>query len=643
MRHYHLLVLFLITTVSTLPAKAGSFNEIPITTAEDSISKQIPDDILVKMPTEELLHSCVAFPYVFDYFICRGEFPEFSLLDKEYNGYAELFRRDDFVNVLLGEYQDLSKQIEKIQNADGSEKGALSFKYLIYEYMMTEAVFAEKVKKCSNKADIETIILNGAETIRKHQELFSGIHNTPLTKLMNSDFFSDANRSRIESLSLAVGDYESTVVYTPNRSRIVSALKWVGSDFTPNEINYIIDNYIYDKGIDPDSIVGNPSLRYNCHAYAWHMSCGGGEVWINGYDDFHPTNGYYLSPYWNDESYIECSQSEDHDVVLYAGDHSARHLGNGVYESKCGNGPVIRHQLNDALQSYLPSQPKRFFKRFQLSLNGPTIPGSPSTYSVQGLSSDWYVEWSMTGWPTLPYYCTANFPAANQLQINNSNKLYIKGTLVAKVYNASGTLLKTLTKDINTAYGFSCSYTQSAYLEYLSGSVNDGSNIQVIQGYDVVLTSSDFNGATISYTSLRPYPMVSTSGNSITVRLHTSTAPSNCQFHCVKGDKVIEFGLLADPSLVGPILTSITNTGNSTINIELTQQTESSEPIRENAFDSWELDIYSFTSGKHVYAQRGSGSSVSIETDKWGSDVYIANIRVGDKEIVQKFSLEHSR
>ena len=282
-----------------------------------------------------------------------------------------------------------------------------------------------------------------------------------------------------------------------------------------------------------------------------------------------------------------------------------------------------------------------------LQISGSIVPGSPSTYSVQGLPLDWHVTWSMEGQATLPSYCTVNYPVANQLQINNSSKQHIKETLVAKVYNASGLLMKTLTTEINTAYGFSGSYTQTAFHDVLSGPVNDGSIIWVRQGYDVVLTSSDFNGATVSYTCQSPYPMISTSGNTVTVRLHTSTSFSNCLLRCVNGDKVIEFRLRAEPSLIldpdPPIIASISGSGNSTINIVLTEQTESSEPMRESALDSWELDIYSLTSGKHVYAQRVSGPSVSIDTSKWEPDVYIVHIKVGGKEIVQKFSLESSR
>lgn len=362
-----------------------------------------------------------------------------------------------------------------------------------------------------------------------------------------------------------------------------------------------------------------------------------------GCDSSNPTNGYYLSPYWEDGSYYECSQSDDHDVVLYAGGHSARCLSNGVYESKWEDGPVIRHQLNDVASDYLPSQPKRFFKRVQLSLNGPTIPGTPSTYSVQGLPPGWYVVWSIEGQTTLPSYCTANYPASNQLQINNSNKLHIQQTLIAKVYNGDGTLIKTLTKYINTADGFQGSYIQTLIGEVLSGYFYDGDILQVRQGTNVVLTSSDFNGATVSYTSLSPNPTVTTSGNTITVNLRASTLPSNCVLHCVKGDKVIEFRLRAVPSLIIdpdlPIMSNISSNGNSTITIELVENADRGDELGQNTFDSWELNITSISTGEVVCEQQISGTTVSIDSSKWKPDVYIIHIKVADKEIVQKLSL----
>lgn len=71
MKHDNLLALFLVTIVSVAPVKADSFSEIPISSMKDSVSMQIPDDILVKMPTNELLQSCVTFPLVVECIILQ--------------------------------------------------------------------------------------------------------------------------------------------------------------------------------------------------------------------------------------------------------------------------------------------------------------------------------------------------------------------------------------------------------------------------------------------------------------------------------------------------------------------------------------------------------------------------------------------
>lgn len=311
---------------------------------------------------------------------------------------------------------------------------------------------------------------------------------------------------------------------------------------------------------------------------------------------------------------------------------------NGTWNNYIGYGVVDAYAAVQGAASALA----RYWQ-----ISGPVIPGSPSVYSVPNLWPGWYVEWSMEGQTTLPSYCIVNYPAANQLRINNVNKEHIKGTLIATVYNDSGTLITTLSKFINTADGFVGSYNQTLPSEVLSGHVYDGNTIQARQMYDIVLTSSDFYGATVSCTSSYPNPTISTSGNTITVRLRASTSYSNCLIHCVKGDKVIEFTLRAAPSMhedpFPPIIASISNNGNSGINIELIVQEENSELMRDSVLDSWELDIYGITTGEHVYSQRVSGSSVSIDTSKWKPDVYIAHIKVGDKEIVKKFSLERFR
>ena len=251
----------------------------------------------------------------------------------------------------------------------------------------------------------------------------------------------------------------------------------------------------------------------------------------------------------------------------------------------------------------------------------------------------------MQGQTTLPSYFTTNYPAANQLQIDNSGKHHIKGTLVAKVYKSDGTLVKTLTKFINTSDGFTGTYSQTIPFpnQSISGQLSDGCLLDVQQGYNVTLTSTDFNGATVSYESFDT-PTISSSGNTITFRFHTSTDLSFCLLHIVKGDKVIKFSLRADAALHLdpdlPLMANISGDGGSSISIELSENADSDEPLRSNAFDSWDLAIYSYTTGRVVYAGKMSGPSVSIDSSKWEPDIYVVCIKVDGKEIVQKFIIE---
>ena len=155
------------------------------------------------------------------------------------------------------------------------------------------------------------------------------------------------------------------------------------------------------------------------------------------------------------------------------------------------------------------------------------------------------------------------------------------------------------------------------------------------------MTSSDFNGATVSYTSPSPYPTISTSGNTVTVRLHASTMFSNCLLHFVKGDKVIEFRLRANPAFFDdPILmANISNEGSSVVNIVLSRRDDDGE-TRLGDEESWQLTIYNYTTGELVCNQQVSGASVSIDSSKWTPGVYIVRIKMGDKEIIQKIRLE---
>lgn len=93
---------------------------------------------------------------------------------------------------------------------------------------------------------------------------------------------------------------------TPNGTDVNVCL-WKGScpnysDEQNNVIKQAALNYWRVQGKDLNfEYIGKASRKYNCHAYAWHITEGGDEVWMLTPND---------DEYWLDGSYVEADESE---------------------------------------------------------------------------------------------------------------------------------------------------------------------------------------------------------------------------------------------------------------------------------------------------------------------------------------------
>ncbi len=102
------------------------------------------------------------------------------------------------------------------------------------------------------------------------------------------------------------------------------------------------------------------TFRFNCHGYAWHM------FWFGEDDELDEPVKMTLTEaekYFNDGSFIECTQSEAEIWWINGGSHSAAALDNPAYlKSKWANGPLVTHLIND--QPYIPDMNyTSFFKQ----------------------------------------------------------------------------------------------------------------------------------------------------------------------------------------------------------------------------------------------------------------------------------------
>ncbi len=147
-------------------------------------------------------------------------------------------------------------------------------------------------------------------------------------------------------------------------------------------------------------ILDGPSATYNCHAYAYHLTEGNSNrVWINHHDASYIPNSN-IQKYWND-----CLQVTSNPAaavkIYYTGDHSAVASGNGLYTSKWGRWPLMRHAPDYVPANYNPNS-RVYYER---------QPPPPPPFSVY-ISGPDYLYPGQTG------YYTA-IPSNNNGQINN--------------------------------------------------------------------------------------------------------------------------------------------------------------------------------------------------------------------------------
>lgn len=130
----------------------------------------------------------------------------------------------------------------------------------------------------------------------------------------------------------------------------------------------IIYNQLISSGYDIGSthiILASTTAKYNCHAYAWHVSEGGDLVWIG----FYPLDSNSIpnaeNIYWNDESYIpitseelyfeatkinygECPSIDNNGDLSDDCDHSAIMTNEpNIVISKWGPGFLLKHPIDN--------------------------------------------------------------------------------------------------------------------------------------------------------------------------------------------------------------------------------------------------------------------------------------------------------
>lgn len=457
----------------------GSLKEegIPVNIQEYKTGLQLSKKDLKEKSTEELLDICLGYPYIIDCLFYDSIEEGIDELISEFNGFPELLSRTDAVKTMLSKLLSFHADFEKIQQHDRVSKGGFSFRYLVLEMLLVK-----KSEISEQTMEQKRIIMNMMDSCLsvkvKFPETFGKVCQTPyslMERQLSSDRMSPLLRNYIVT---------PTTIYTPKGSIVPDTYIIDGDDYSlsPDELSSL-QNDLYNN-YDGAQLVAPPSIKYNCHAYAWHVYEGGGQVWV-GYNTITAENIY-----WTDGSYKEVSESLSTKISYdeSTANHSAIRLSNTWYQSKWGMGPVVKHHPNAC--PYNTYYPKKYYKR-NSSLSGPSYVYESAVFTVNNIEYGSSLTWVLSGSNDSCFILEPGVPSANQCRItrNDSVEYYNTNFTLKALITYEGAVIDTISKQIIAPYingpTIPCNHTEYSVIGRPNNSTVTWSTNGQGLGYDI--------------------------------------------------------------------------------------------------------------------------------------------------------------
>ncbi|MBR6740668.1 MAG: hypothetical protein IKM04_06355 [Clostridia bacterium] len=316
---------------------------------EKIAATQLPESFFERISTEDLVYIILCTPGISDVFVAN-DMRFGDALDRaaeRYNVMAELETRDDSATALLEKYASLD--FEAIANDNGAFSYLSYFSPVILELFLGRDVYFDRLTT-EQKEELFTLAAVTAEKKAAYDVCGGGFANIFYENL-------DANASAYyaESVGLADpmgGGSDLVTIYTYG-GLSMQEKKWNNAeddDFGPSEIERINRQRLEQHGILPE---WPPTLKYNCHSYAWCHRSPSNTVWIN-----------------SAATYIQCSSSTEvsspqsgNIVVYFSASGSDLHSGvvtsvsdgNVTVRSKWGEGGLYIHDLEEVPDEYAPT------------------------------------------------------------------------------------------------------------------------------------------------------------------------------------------------------------------------------------------------------------------------------------------------
>lgn len=297
---------------------------------ERVLASQIPEEVLNQMSTDELVTAVLDYPCFIDMIFYNTYQDGFEAVRDNFNGLQELLSRKDSGDYLMEAYRNVN--LPRILSiSDDNEKFEESLEVLYLETILAQPEITE-ILSTESLEELESLV-------EKNYEI--QVTNEDETASLS---YSGYYESIAEQQGIELYDYTSTVK-TPNGSS-VSVIVRTGTDTAYN--NRAAIKNIIEANYPGASVVGDATIKYNCHAYAW---AGNTTVWMND-----------PSKYWSDGSYsLKASNSPTAtgQKAYYPGsgnEHSGNviRLSGNQIRSKWGEQSVVEHSVSNCPYFFIP-------------------------------------------------------------------------------------------------------------------------------------------------------------------------------------------------------------------------------------------------------------------------------------------------
>lgn len=356
----------------TYPVTPDSDEWKTLSSYEEMVSAcTIPNDILQKTSTQELLKLVMDYPLLSNLYFYDTYEQGLYFLTEDFNGLRELLNREDVSAILIEYYKnykiptisansentsdeiksitdkELNKKIVDDLEKDKTAKQLESDFKTIANIELVETLLVNNVilDNCSQKQISEIAnIASDKFIIKKKSALFSGKENLiykAAAEVNNIDILGTSDKR----MRLFATANNATYVTTPKGTKVpVYTPSYGGAQWSKTITAETKKNYPKANVIQP------ADNRYNCHSYAWYKQSNGNIYWMQT-----------PSAYFKDGSYKKITNKANRGAnnritwtkiplanpIIHSG-YLVSINKNGSYNiySKWGQGPLMQHSAN---------------------------------------------------------------------------------------------------------------------------------------------------------------------------------------------------------------------------------------------------------------------------------------------------------